>query len=188
MVAKKEKTRDAVNAVNAVNAVIGKHILDKLSADQTNAAAMPPAINLLLRVHELEQLMGVIPKPPPRRGSLPSPNRTKAYYAPGDSTVITAADLDALSPVTSRMVAAALWFADFKWLTGTKRDGFATHVHFGYSSQYSDDMRHSEGVFRNFRLCGSVMSFPVNNIVERRSLHSIEVPLSAESYIFVRQR
>lgn len=133
--------------------------------------------------------------PPKKLRHLPHARRASPdswYYSQGDSARITGAQLRALTPNMSSLIALTLWIHDFKWLQGSHKRGIDTRVHFGYAPMYGKHRRLKRSL-EAFQLKGDILNYAVSDkgVVERTDTHvikSIEFPLVNDSYIMVRYK
>lgn len=160
-------------------------VFEELKDSDVNS--MSPGLRLLVIVHvmhddkkgDLEDLK--------REFTTGTKTATCMNYEKGESALVTAKELRKLTPVAAKLVTAALWISDFKWLQGTCRTGFGSQVHFGYDSFYG-------GTPISFPISISlesdVLTYTLNksSTVTRMKITSIEVPVSSSNYIFVKGR
>jgi hypothetical protein len=119
--------------------------------------------------------------------------KANQYHA-GESCVITAAQIEQLPEEVRALVTATLWLADFKWLSiddggegGDGDGGAATRVHFGRELRYGGRAP-TVTELGAFRLSGSRLHFNDGRKAAFRDVAHIEVPSSADKYIFVMPR
>lgn len=109
--------------------------------------------------------------------------KSKAFYK--QSVAIFARDLTKMSRCALNVLGLALMITDFRWLEGSKKDGFSTHIHFGYDKRYGE---HSPAINQvgKFTLVRDTLYFPVKNQIMSQKIRFIEVPLDNNKYIHIR--
>lgn len=102
---------------------------------------------------------------------------TRSRHA-ANTVVVTASDLAALTPGAARLVTLALWCSD---------QGGMSRVHYGYEDVYGGQ---EHGSPHDLRLVGTRLWYSEGPRSSRKSsrINSIDVPLTAAAYMFVRAR
>ena len=114
-------------------------------------------------------------KPPPKK---------LAWYAKRKSSWLSADDIRTrLTDNVLRWLAYALWFLDFKWVTGNTQTGFGTQVHFG-RVKAPDSRGFDKARFVLDR--GAVLHYKEGKRTSCARLAGIEVPIDPHSHIGVR--
>ena len=89
-----------------------------------------------------------------------------------------------------RLLVVLLWLEDFMWAQGSVKNGWGTHVHFGYSEMYGKHRRLKKQLDSMWLDSDSVLHYPVCSktacAIRCEAISFIEVPLDPSLYTVVR--
>ena len=120
-----------------------------------------------------------------------TPKTRNMYYPTGAFVVKLGPNYASMMTERARqLLVLFLWLDDFKWARGSTKNGFSTHVHFGYSETYGKHRRLKQQLDSMWFDSRSVLHYPVclkNTCASRcETISFIEIPFDPSSYTIVR--